>query len=183
MVIDSNEEHGSQVGEASVASGDAGWYWRRRAEQAEVNIRRLSERLNGKDRQIAAMEKAIARTVALHHAVEERLEQELESLHTMSPGWGMQGNVDNDASPEQTVGVVVRLPYVTGTLTVLFDVMRIFWSDWDPERPPKSSTVAHAIDKRLNLKGQSSGEASRSAQTFAAAIRPDSVSEADGRHR
>ena len=58
--------------------------------------------------------------------------------------------------------------------------MREHWSEWDPERPPKSSTVARAIDEKLGLKGQANGEASRSAQTFAAALRPDSR-QRDGR--
>ncbi|AIO36820.1 hypothetical protein DM39_4222 [Burkholderia cenocepacia] len=79
-------------------------------------------------------------------------------------------------------GVIVRLPHLTQTLSQLFDVMWEHWAEWDPERPPKSSTVARAIDARLGLKGQATGEASRSAQTFAAALRPDSVSETDGRH-
>ena len=79
--------------------------------------------------------------------------------------------------------MIVRLPHLTRTLEVLFDVMREHWSEWEPERPPKSSTVARAIDGKLGLKGQANGDASRSAQTFAAALRPDSVNETDGRHR
>ena len=43
---------------------------------------------------------------------------------------------------------------MTRTLAVLFDVMCEYWSEWDPERPPKSSTVARAIDEKLGLKGQ-----------------------------
>jgi len=85
--------------------------------------------------------------------------------------------------PAHGSGVIVHLPHLTRTLEALFDVMREHWSEWDPERLPKSSTVARAIDQRLGLKGQVNGEASRSAQTFAAALRPDSVNETDGRHR
>jgi hypothetical protein len=79
--------------------------------------------------------------------------------------------------------VTVRLPHLTRTLSQLFDVMWEQWAQWDTVRPPKSSTVARAIDAKLGLKGQATGEASRSAQTFAAALRPDAVNEADGRHR
>ncbi|TCG01470.1 hypothetical protein BZM27_54425, partial [Paraburkholderia steynii] len=62
----------------------------------------------------------------------------------------------------------------------LFEVMQEYWSEWEPDRPPKSP-VARALDDRLGLKGQANGEASRSSQTFAAALRPDSVNESDGR--
>lgn len=79
--------------------------------------------------------------------------------------------------------VVVRLPHLTRTLSLLFEAMWEHWAQWDPERPPKSSTVARAIDAKLGLKGQADGEASRNAQSFAAALRPDSLSDADGRHR
>jgi hypothetical protein len=76
----------------------------------------------------------------------------------------------------------VKLPYVTSILSVLFDAMRTFWADCDHEHPPKSATVALAIDERLGLSSQQSGEASRSGQAYASAIRPDWVKEADNRH-
>jgi hypothetical protein len=48
--------------------------------------------------------------------------------------------------------VIVRLPYLTTILSVLFDAMHVFWGDCDDGRLPKSSTVAHAIDERLGLR-------------------------------
>jgi hypothetical protein len=155
-------------------------YWRQRDELSQAVITRLKARLRGRDRRIALLELAIARTVVMHHVWAGHLERKLERLPvTTSTAQPRQA----PAEPDQENGVVVRLPHLTRTLEALFDVMRQHWSEWDPERPPKSSTVARAIDEKLGLKGQANGEASRSAQTFAAALRPDSVNETDGRHR
>ncbi|WP_233518792.1 hypothetical protein [Paraburkholderia xenovorans] len=129
------------------------------------------------------LERALARTVALHQTLEDSLEQRLEqcmgSFDRAPPSEPSRGTT----SGELNGGVTVHLPHLTRTLSLLFDVMREQWTKWDPERPPKSSTVARAIDAKLGLKGQSTGEASRSAQTFAAALRPDSLNDVDGRHR
>lgn len=84
------------------------------------------------------------------------------------------------SDPTEHAIVVVTLPYVTSTLSVLFNAMRTFWADRD--HPPKSTTVAHAIDEHLGLSSQANGEASRSGQAYASAIRPDWVKEADNRH-
>jgi len=157
-------------------------YWRTRFQDAEVSVSRLASRLRGRDQRILLLERALARTVSLHHALEDSLEQRLEQClgpdnRVAESGWS--GKIPPERSDD---GVIVRLPHLTRTLSLLFDVMWEHWGQWDPERPPKSATVARAIDSLLGLKGQSTGEASRSAQTFAAALRPDSVNDADGRH-
>lgn len=158
-------------------------YWRARFENADAHVSRLSARLRGRDQRLLLLERALARTVALHHSLEDSLEQRLEQcLGQLAQGAESTGSSVVPDIPA-SAGVVVRLPHLSRTLEVLFDVMREYWTQWDLERPPKSSTVARAIDTKLGLKGQSSGEASRSAQTFAAALRPDSVNVADGRHR
>lgn len=155
-------------------------YWRREAEGSRAAMARLAARLRGRDRRIELLELAIARTVVMHHVWAGHLERKLERLPVPV------ANAQPRQSPAKAVqdsGVIVRLPHLSRTLKALLEVMDEHWSEWDPERPPKSSTVARAIDEKLGLKGQVNGEASRSAQTFAAALRPDSVNEADGRHR
>lgn len=155
-------------------------YWRQQAEVSRAAIARLAARLRGRDRRIELLELAIARTVVMHHIWAGHLERKLERFPVPAP---TTQPPQSPAGFEQESGVTVRLPHLTQSLEALFDVMREHWSEWDPERPPKSSTVARAIDEKLGLKGQANGEASRSAQTFAAALRPDSVNESDGRHR
>jgi hypothetical protein len=158
-------------------------YWRTRSGDAESAVSRLSSRLRGRDQRILLLERALARTVALHHALEDSLEQRLEQCSEQAERIG-EPDRSGQVSPDRTgSSVTVRLPHLTRTLSLLFDVMWEYWAQWDPERPPKSATVARAIDAKLGLKGQADGEASRNAQTFAAALRPDSVSDADGRHR
>ncbi|MDR8105038.1 hypothetical protein KPB04_25255 [Burkholderia cenocepacia] len=158
-------------------------YWRQQTAESKALISRLTARLRGRDRRIELLELAIARTVLMHHVWTLHLERKLErpsGLGNIPGARDFQCAAGADGRPGS---VTVHLPHVTRTLEALFDVMGEFWSDWDPERPPKSSTVARAIDEKLGLKGQANGEASRSAQTFAAAIRPDSLSESDSRHR
>jgi hypothetical protein len=160
-----------------------------RVAESKALVLRLTDRLRKRDRRIELLELAIARTVFMHHVWTTHLERKLERFSVS--GAEKRANAEGPARnfthtatrPESADGVTVHLPHLTRTLEALFDVMREYWSDWDPERPPKSSTVARAIDEKLGLKPQANGEASRSAQTFAAALRPDSVSEADGRHR
>ena len=156
-------------------------YWRRSAEASQAAVLRLTGRLRGRDQRIQLLERALARTVVMNHVWAVHLERRLERV---SPSVAI-GRIDHGAAMPEKVekGITVRLPHMTRTLAVLFDVMWSQWSAWDPERPPKSSSVARAIDEKLGLKGQANGEASRSAQTFAAALRPDSVNEVDGRHR
>lgn len=158
-------------------------YWRIRFRDAESAVSRLSSRLRGRDQRILLLERALARTVALHHAVEDSLEQRLEQC-SEQVGRVSEPDRSEQVSPDRTgSSVIVRLPHLTRTLSLVFDVMWEYWVQWDPERPPKSATVARAIDAKLGLKGQATGEASRSAQTFAAALRPDSINDTDGRRR
>lgn len=158
-------------------------YWRQQSQESKALITRLRARLRGRDRRIERLELAIARTAVMHHVWASRLERRLEQ----SSAAGVEGQThishSISAQVEGAGDVIVHLPHLTRTLEALFEVMREFWSEWDSNRPPKSSTVARAIDEKLGLKAQANGEASRSAQTFAAALRPDLVSESDGRHR
>lgn len=75
----------------------------------------------------------------------------------------------------------VILPHMTDTLKAVFEVMRNNWSDYNPARLPKQMDLAHQIDKALGWKSQKNGDASRNAQVFAAAIRPDALKNADRR--
>jgi hypothetical protein len=158
-------------------------YLRESEGEREADVRRLTERLKGRDLQIEMLERVLVRTVVMHQVwaahLERRLERKPSSVATIRP----HSPVAQKENEQGENGPTVRLPHMSRTLAALFDVMWTYWSAWDPERPPKSSTVARAIDEKLGLKGQANGEASRSAQTFAAALRPDSVNEADGRHR
>ncbi|MFP3613180.1 hypothetical protein SB778_24035 [Paraburkholderia sp. SIMBA_050] len=163
-------------------------YWRRRAEESKVSIARLADRVRKRDRRIQLLETALARTVLMHHVWTSHVERRLERLSVSSAGTEdnveeRPGDLPVARSEREATGVVVHLPHITRTLEALFDVMCEYWSNWDPDRPPKSATVARAIDEKLGLKAQANGEASRSAQTFAAALRPESVNESDGRHR
>lgn len=163
--------------------------WRKRTEQYRALNAKLLARLRGRDRRIERLELAIARTVVMHHVWSSHLERKLE--RSPLTGAGDQRHVGDQrhgsdratAAGQHAGGVTVHLPHLTRTLQALFDVMHEHWSERNPERTPKSSTVARAIDEKLGLKPQANGEASRSAQTFAAALRPDSVIESDGRHR
>ncbi|MEX3960286.1 hypothetical protein [Trinickia sp. EG282A] len=161
----------------------------RQTEEVKALIMRLNERLRKRDRRIKLLELALARTVLMHQVWASHLERKLDRSFLSDAGTqpkvdGRRSDSTHACADEHPAGgVVVHLPHLTRTLEALFDVMREHWTEWDPERPPKSSTVARAIDDKLGLKGQANGEASRSAQTFAAAIRPDFASESDGRHR
>ncbi|MDE1008873.1 MAG: hypothetical protein OSB38_24705 [Paraburkholderia fungorum] len=158
-------------------------YWRARCDDVEVAMSRVLTRLRGRDQRILLLERALARTATLHHALEDSLEQRLEQCSRQLERAAEQ-HISAQAPPARTdCGVVVRLPHLSRTLSILFEVMWEHWAQWEPERPPKSSTVARAIDAKLGLKGQADGEASRNGQTFAAALRPDSISDSDGRHR
>ncbi|MFM0736534.1 hypothetical protein PQQ51_04695 [Paraburkholderia xenovorans] len=80
-------------------------------------------------------------------------------------------------------GVTISLPHVTNTLTGLFEVMRASFGKYDPRNPPKQTSVARDLDERMGWAAQANGEPSRRAQTLAAAIRPDELSESDGRNQ
>lgn len=129
-------------------------YWRQQAEASQAAIARLATRLRGRDRRIELLELAIARTVVMHHVWAGHLERKLERSPVPAPTTQSR---QPPAESEQENGVIVRLPHLTRTLEALFDVMRKHWSQWDPERPPKSSTVARAIDEKLGLVARQSG--------------------------
>jgi len=150
--------------------------------QAEKEVHRLRRLIELKDRQICELRKALAHTATVHFSLEDRLQRELDTLRVMMPDDGPQMQCRPPGVDEPGRGTVVRLPYMTKTLSVLFDAMYAFWADCDDAKAPKSTTVAHAIDQRLGLSSQMNGEASRSGQAYASAIRPDWVKDADNRH-
>lgn len=75
----------------------------------------------------------------------------------------------------ERAGVMVELPYLTPKLSALIDVMKKFWSNYDSDKPHKSSAVAKAIDEAMGWRSQKDGKASRNGQAFAAVITPDEV--------
>jgi len=153
-----------------------------RSPQAESEVHRLRKLVELKDHQICELRKALAHTATVHFSLEDRLQRELDSLRVMLPDDGLHTQCGVPGADEPELGTMVRLPYMTKTLSVLFDAMYAFWADCNDTKAPKSSTVAHAIDERLGLSSQANGEASRSGQAYASAIRPDWVKDADNRH-
>ncbi|EIF29065.1 hypothetical protein BCh11DRAFT_04497 [Burkholderia sp. Ch1-1] len=154
-----------------------------RLQRAEAEVRRLTRCMEMKDRQLCELRKALAHSATVHYSFEDRLQRELDSLRIMMPATDFRRHWGTPAGEQRDEGFVVKLPYMTSILSVLFDAMCTFWADCDRDHPPKSATVAHAIDERLGLSSQQNGEASRSGQAYASAIRPDWVKEADNRHR
>jgi hypothetical protein len=154
-----------------------------RLQRAEAEVGRLTRCIEMKDRQLCDLRKALAHSATVHYSFEDRLQRELESLRIMIPANEFKPHCVRPVGTRPEEGVVVRLPYMTSILSVLFDAMCTFWMQCDRDHPPKSATVAHAIDERLGLSSQQNGEASRSGQAYASAIRPDWVKEADNRHR
>jgi len=149
---------------------------------AELEIVRLKNDLGLKTRELDRLTRAIVNSSIVHFDIETRLQRELDAVRT---GWSESAISKSSAACEvESSGnlVTVKLPYVTNILSVLFDSMFEFWAACDPRRLPKSSAVAHAIDARLGLAAQANGEASRSGQAYASAIRPDWVKDADRRH-
>lgn len=150
--------------------------------RAEAEVRRLTRCIEMKDRQLCELRKALAHSATVHYSFEDRLQRELDCLRIMMPNDDFQEHWGTPASNRAGEGVVLKLPYMTSILSVLFDAMCTFWADCDHDHPPKSVTVARAIDECLGLNSQQNGEASRSGQAYASAIRPDWVKEADNRH-
>lgn len=155
---------------------------RSRLQRVELEIHKLTRCIELKDQKLCELRSVLANSATVHYRAEERLQCELDALRINAPAGTAQsaGAPDDNEPPEY--GVTVRLPYATMILSVLFDAMRVFWADCDRHHLPKSSTVARAIDERLGLGSQANGEASRTGQAYASAIRPDWVKEADHRH-
>ncbi|WP_080435131.1 hypothetical protein [Burkholderia cenocepacia] len=153
-----------------------------RVRRAEQEVGRLHNRLELKTQELANLTRAIVNSSVSHCDVETRLQRELQAVctgmgRTTLPMSGLPIQAD---SPGKLV--TVELPYTTTILGVLFESMFTFWADCNSRRLPKSSTVARAIDERLGFSAQANGEASRSAQAYASAIRPDWVKDTDRRH-
>lgn len=154
-----------------------------RLKHAETEISRLTRCIQLKDQKLCELGKVLANSASAHYCFEERLQREIDALRINTSTEATSEQLRQTDEDSSGCGVVVRLPYVTAILSVLFDAMRVFWADCDHGRLPKSSTVAHAIDERLGLSAQASGESSRTGQAYASAIRPDWVKGADNRHR
>ena len=153
-----------------------------RVRRAEQEVGRLHNRLELKTQELANLTRAIVDSSVSHCDVEMRLQRELQAVCSGLGGATMpMSGVPTQADLPGKL-VTVELPYTTTILGVLFENMFTFWADCDPQRLPKSSTVARAIDERLGFSAQPNGEASRSAQAYASAIRPDWVKDADRRH-
>jgi hypothetical protein len=152
-----------------------------RLQRADAEICRLTRCVQQRDRQLCELQKVPAHLATPPYSVELGLPRQFDAFRTgraadEPEAFHMPGGY---ASRE---GVVIRLPYVTSILSVLFDAMSTFWADCDPAHLPKSCIVARAIDECLGLSAKGKGEGSRSGQAYASAIRPDCVKDADGRH-
>ena len=153
-----------------------------RVRRVEQDVGRLHNRLELKTQELAKLTRAIVNSSISHCDVEMRLQRELHAMY-MGMGDTAMPMTDLPMRADSTGKLVtVELPYTTTILGVLFESMFTFWAGCDPRRLPKSSTVARAIDERLGFSAQPNGEASRSAQAYASAIRPDWVKDADRRH-
>ncbi|BBE08296.1 Uncharacterized protein MCB1EB_0135 [Mycoavidus cysteinexigens] len=95
----------------------------------------------------------------------------------------LQAKEKENSTENIIAGVSITLPHITKTLNALFNVMHTHWTTYDVRHPPKSVVIASDIDHALGWKAQKDGSPSRSAQTLAAAIRPDNLSEADLRNQ
>lgn len=154
----------------------------RRLRRAEAEVHRLTRCMAMKDQQLCELRRALAHSATVHYSFEDRLQRELESLRIAMLVDNPLDERDEAGGGSTAEGIVVRLPYMTSILSVLFDAMHMFWAECDHDHFPKSATVARAIDERLGLSSQANGEASRSAQAYASAIRPDWIKEGDNRH-
>jgi hypothetical protein len=152
---------------------------------ADQRVLRLTERLAGKDHHIVILEQTADGLQQLTHELRvsnARLENENDALRARIAELESEGRTCG-CSQDAGGGVVVILPHMTPTFEIVFDVYREFWPPRDPRRPPKSTNVAHAIDARLGWKSHRNGSPSRSAQAFAAAMRPDELAATDGRNQ
>lgn len=180
-----NQFHLSLADEGVVPAQTPSDPWQLRAQRAESEVRLLTEQVKEGERQIAELRNTFIATASLYQAVKEKLERELESLRaivataTSCP----DGPVRPSRLSRGVSGVIVHLPYMTRILAVMIDAMNTSWSQYDEQHPPKSATIAREIDRKLNYRPQPGGEPSRSGQTYAAAIRPDWIKEAESRHQ
>jgi hypothetical protein len=106
-----------------------------------------------------------------------------EEIKTLRRQIGNLKGQEQDCHDGREGVVMISLPHATATLTGLFEVMRASFGKYDPRNPPKQTVVARDLDERMGWSAQANGEPSRRAQTLAAAIRPDELSESDGRNQ
>jgi hypothetical protein len=176
-----NADHAKEKAVCSLSPGECAAL-QERLRHAEQEVGRLQNCLELKIREVSKLTRAIVNSSMVHCDVETRLQRELAALCTGTVDRATPTSHPSTRTDSPGDLVTVKLPYTTTILSVLFESMFAFWTDCDPRRLPKSSTVAHAIDERLGFSAQVNGEASRSAQAYASAIRPDWVKDADRRH-
>lgn len=92
-------------------------------------------------------------------------------------------SIGNDTEETLAGSTIAALPHMTKKLEALFEIMRQHWTDYDPNRLSKQNLIASEIDAAFGWQPSKSGEPSRNAQTLAAMIRPDGLSEADQRNK
>jgi hypothetical protein len=157
---------------------------RRRVERAEHEEIRLSGLLVGAKHELAILERAVETTQQLSHERFESngvLERENETLRANIHELQCRLRACCCASKSDD-GVTVTIPHLTETFTAVIEVFNAHWAKFDRGRPPKSAVIARALDERMGWKSQRNGDPSRSAQAFAAAMRPDGLRIADGRN-
>lgn len=110
--------------------------------RAEAEVRYLKRCVELRDRQLGELRMALAHSATIHYSVEDRLQRELDALRITTATDELNTQFHRCSSEWTEHACVVTLPYVTSTLSVLFDAMRTFWAHCDRERPPKSMTVA-----------------------------------------
>jgi hypothetical protein len=82
--------------------------------------------------------------------------------------------LDEIDPPEPTPpGVTVTLPHMNKALAALFRIMADNWTDFDPRRKPKQTTIAAEIDAAMEWNPSKDGTPSRNAKVLAAIIQPD----------
>lgn len=99
------------------------------------------------------------------------------------PTGGTTALVARPVEKPPSSGITMTLPHTTRTLEGIFEILRKYWTNYDPENPPKQTTIAEAIDKKLGWTPKSDGTPSRGAETLAVAIRPDPLADADIRRK
>jgi hypothetical protein len=157
---------------------------RRRVERAEQEEIRLSGLLVSARHELAILERAVETTQQLSHerfASNAALEHENETLRANLHELQCQLRACCCASKSDD-GVTITIPHLTETFTAVIEVFNAHWAKFDRHRPPKSAAIARALDERMGWKSQRSGDPSRGAQAFAAAMRPDALRLADGRN-
>ncbi len=125
-------------------------------------------------------EKENAGTQQINNLVQKLADAEVKIKQLTA---ALQAKEKRSSTDEVIAGVSVTLPHITKKLNALFNIMHTHWATYDVRYPPKSVVIASDIDHAFGWMPQKDGSPSRGGQTFAAAIRPDNLSEADPRNQ